>query len=182
MSASLLVLTALLVTVIVCLMVGLLLLVTAIVMFVLGDPISDMPTLAPVCWDRRKARPVPRPMNAGMAGINSALKRLLLLKVLTGLGLGINSCLFSICDGCSLLKTVFLNLSRELARADFAGFLLNLDLLNCIGGVLGSFDFLPPLLAKVSENNKLIPNMLKGNTILIKKCCILPVKLVTRLV
>ena len=102
-SASLLVLTALLVTVIVCLMVGLLLFVTAIVIFVFGEPISDMPTLAPVCWDKRKARPVPRPMNAGIAGIKRALKRLLLLKVLTGLGLGINSCLFSILGGCSLI-------------------------------------------------------------------------------
>ena len=103
MSASLLVLTALLVTVMVCLMVGLLLFVTAIVIFVFGEPISDIPTLAPVCWDKRKARPVPRPMNAGIAGIKSALKRLLLLTVLTGLGLGINSCLFSNLGGCSLI-------------------------------------------------------------------------------
>lgn len=48
-SASLLVLTALFVTVMVCLIVGLLLLVTAIVMFVFGEPISEMPTLDPVC-------------------------------------------------------------------------------------------------------------------------------------
>lgn len=71
---------------------------------------------------------------------------------------------------------MFLNLSRELARADLAGFCLNLDLLNCIGGVLGNFDFLLPLLAKVSENSKLMNRMLKGKTILKIKCCILTVK------
>ena len=121
-------------------------------------------------------------MNAGIAGTRRALKRLLLLKVLTGLGLGINSCLFSNLGGCFLigdfwlLKILFLNLSKELARADLAGFFLNFDLLNCIGGVLGNFDFLPPLLANVSENKKLKIKILKGNTILKKKCCILIVK------
>lgn len=125
---------------------------------------------------------MPRPINAGIAGTRRALKRLLLLKDVTGLGLGMNNCLFSILNGCSLiddlwlLKTVFLNLFNELARADLAGFFLKFDLLNCIGGVLGKFDFLHLLFALVSENNKLINTMISGNTILKKKCCILPVK------
>lgn len=118
---------------------------------------------------------MPRPINAGIAGTRRALKRLLLLKVLTGLGLGMKNCLFSNLDGCFLiddfwlLKIVFLNLFNELARADLAGFFLKFDLLNCIGGVLGKS-------ALVSENNKLINKMLSGSTILNNKCCILNVK------
>ena len=157
---------------------GLLLLVIATVTLVFGDPISDIPMLAPVCWDIRYASPAPKPIKVGIAGTRRALRRLFLENVLTGLGLGINSCLCSSSGGDTLigdsllLKTVFLNLSNELARAVLAGFLLNFVLLNCIGGVLGNFDFLTLLFANASENNILINKILKGNTILKKKCCI----------
>ena len=58
---SLLVLTAVAVTVWDWTIVGLLLLVKATVTLVLGDPMLEMLVLIPFCWEIRNASPIPKP-------------------------------------------------------------------------------------------------------------------------